>query len=127
MQRNEPADAVPRLYPSADMEQEHPGQRGRWVIPPAPGGWTGVVVGEWELTGAGWEDVHPNPEANYIVDGELHVESGGVTVVARKADVVQVPGGIVGKYWAPNYARIVAFHGPNPSGTATEINRHWDL
>jgi hypothetical protein len=34
-------------------------------------------------------------------------------------------GGIVGKYWAPVYARMVAFHGPNPSGTETEINRHW--
>lgn len=94
---------------------------------PRPGGWTGVVVGEWELTAAGWEDMHPSGEANYIVDGELHAESVGIKVITCKCDVVQVLGGGVGKYWAPKYARMGAFHGPNPSGDATEINRHWNL
>ena len=125
--RRESRDSAPRLYPTAELRQEHRGQRGRWVIPPASGGWTGVVVGEWELTAAGWEDMHPNPETNYVVEGELHVKSGGITVIACKGDVVQVPGGCVGKYWAPTYARMVAFHGPNPAGDATEINRHWNL
>jgi quercetin dioxygenase-like cupin family protein len=105
-------EGSPRLYPAADLQPEHPGQRGRWVIAPSANRWNGVVVGEWELAGAGWEDMHPNPETSYVVDGELYVESAGTTVVARRGDVVQVPGGHVGKYWAPRYARMVAFHGP---------------
>lgn len=117
----------PSLWPREELAAEHNGQRGRWIIPPSPNGWTGVVMGEWELSAAGWEDMHPNAETNYVLEGELHVESAGSTVVARAGDTVQVPGGQVGKYWAPMYARMVAFHGPNPAGGATQINRHWDV
>jgi mannose-6-phosphate isomerase-like protein (cupin superfamily) len=115
----------PSLWPQEDLKPEFEGQRGRWIIPPDSAGWTGVVMGEWELSGAGWEDVHPNAETNYVLQGELYVECAGRTVIARAGDTVQVPGGQVGRYWAPKHARMVAFHGPNPSGTPTEINRHW--
>ena len=125
MDAEKPTAPTPLVYPKAELEDEHPGQRGRWIIPPRPEGWIGVVMGEWELTGVGWEDKHPNAETNYVLEGELHVEAGGKTVIARAGDAVQVPGGQVGRYWAPTYARMVAFHGPNPSGIDTAINRHW--
>ncbi len=118
---------APRVYPKAELEEEHLGQRGRWIIPPPKDGWTEVVMGEWELTGVGWDDEHPNSETNYILAGELHVEAGGETVIARAGDTVQVPGGQMGRYWAPTYARMVAFHGPNPAGVQTTVNRHWEV
>lgn len=42
---------------------------------------------------AGWTDHHPHTETNVVLDGRLHVESKGVTVVAGPGDTVQVPAG----------------------------------
>jgi ethanolamine utilization protein EutQ (cupin superfamily) len=72
------------------------------------------------LTAAGWSDHHPHTETNYVLEGELHVESGGVTVVAGVGDTVTVAAGQVGRYWAPTYARMLAVYEPNPRGEATE-------
>lgn len=117
----------PRVWPREDLSDEYQGQRGRWIIPPDPQGWSGVLIGEWELTQAGWEDMHLQPETNFVLSGELHVETGGHTVIARAGDSVQVPAGQIGKYWAPQYARMLAVHGPNPSGTEGPEGRHWDI
>ena len=58
---------------------------------------------EWELTSESWTDEHPHSEYNFVIEGQLFVESGGVTVEAHAGDVVQVPAGAVGRYWAPKY------------------------
>jgi len=42
---------------------------------------------------AGWTDHHPHTETNVVLDGRLHVECQGVTVVAGPGDTVQVPAG----------------------------------
>ena len=38
---------------------------------------------EWELKGESWTDWHPHIEYNFVIDGQLFVESGGVTVEAQ--------------------------------------------
>lgn len=68
---------------------------------------------EWELSGESWTDWHPHVEYNYVLDGHLFVESGGVTVEARSGDLVSVPANTQGRYWAPQYARMLAIYGPN--------------
>jgi len=66
--------------------------------------------------------------ATWICSGRStsHASPSG-SVRSFRIRMTLLAGGIVGKYWAPVYARMVAFHGPNPSGTETEINRHWGL
>jgi len=85
----------------------------RVIRPPAPGGWSEPVLHEWELTAESWTDVHPHSEYNFVIEGQLFVESGGLTVEARAGDLVQVPAGAVGRYWAPKYARLLAIYGPS--------------
>jgi mannose-6-phosphate isomerase-like protein (cupin superfamily) len=99
----------------------------RWVIEPSSEAWNGFALSEWELTAAGWSDRHPHSETNYVLEGELHVESGGVTVVVSVGDTVTVPAGHVGRYWAPVHARMLAIYGPNPRGRATENLGYWEL
>jgi ethanolamine utilization protein EutQ (cupin superfamily) len=101
--------------------------RSRRMIHPGSGAWDDVAVSEWELTAAGWSDQHPHTETNIVLEGELHVESGGVTVVASAGDTVTVPAGQAGRYWAPVYARMVAVYGPNPDGEATELLGYWEI
>lgn len=85
------------------------------------------MLSEWELQAAGWTDLHPHTETNLVIEGELHVECGGVTVVASTGDTVTVPAGQVGRYWAPNYARMFAIYGPNPDALPTQEGEHWRL
>jgi mannose-6-phosphate isomerase-like protein (cupin superfamily) len=85
----------------------------RAIIPPVPGGWSEPVLFEWELTAESWTDEHPHSESNFVIEGQLFVESGGVTVEAQAGDVVRVPAGAVGRYWAPKYARLLAIYGPS--------------
>ena len=101
--------------------------RTRWVIPPSEDGWGGFALSEWELTAAGWSDRHPHSETNVVLEGELHVESGGVTVVASAGDTVTVPAGEVGRYWAPVRARMIAIYGPNPEADDTDLLGYWEL
>jgi hypothetical protein len=49
----------------------------------------------------------------FVIEGQLFVESGGVTLEAQTGDVVQVPAGAAGRYWAPKYARLLAIYGPS--------------
>jgi len=85
----------------------------RVIIPPVQGGWSEPVLFEWELTAESWTDQHPHSEDNFVIDGQVFVESGGVTVEARAGEVVRVPAGAVARYWAPTYARLLAIYGPS--------------
>ena len=77
----------------------------------------------WELTAESWTDEHPHSEYNFVIEGQLFVECGGVTVEAQTGDVVRVPAGAVGRYWAPKYASIINNHPRSRSDTAWCIRR----
>jgi len=83
--------------------------------------WTKPVVMEWELTAAQWTDEHPHDEFNYILEGELHVESNGELVIAHVGDLVRVVANSQGRYFAPQHARMLAIYDHNPSGDASVI------
>jgi quercetin dioxygenase-like cupin family protein len=85
------------------------------------GGWTEPALFEWELTAESWTDEHPHSEYNFVIEGQLFVESGGVTVEAHTGDVVRVPAGAVGRYWAPKYARLLAIYGPSNGGASRSL------
>jgi hypothetical protein len=85
----------------------------RVILPPVPGGWSEPALFEWELTAESWTDEHPHSEYNFVIAGQLFVESGGVTVEAKAGDLVRVPARTVGRYWAPTYARLLAIYGPS--------------
>ena len=68
---------------------------------------------EWELAAESWTDQHPHSDHNFVIEGQLFVESGGVTLKAQAGDVVRVPAGAIGRYWAPTYARLLAIYGPS--------------
>lgn len=76
---------------------------------------------EWELAGAQWTDEHPHDEFNFILEGELHVESNGTVAIAHVGDLVRVPAHSQGRYFAPQYARMLAIYDHNPSGEASII------
>ena len=99
------------LTPRADAEMPC-----RSIVEPPGPAWTGLALMEWELTTAEWTDRHPHDEVNYVLAGELHVESDGETVVAGPGDTVVVPAGSTARYAAPAYARMLAIYGPNPDG-----------
>src|SRR6516162_4360108 len=85
----------------------------RVILPQARSGWSEPVLFEWELTAESWTDEHPHSEYNFVIEGQLFVEAGGVTVEAQAGDVVRVPAGAAGRYWAPTYARLLAIYGPS--------------
>jgi mannose-6-phosphate isomerase-like protein (cupin superfamily) len=108
------ADAAntPTKYPRTEYSgQDKP--KCRIIMPRPQGGWSEPVLFEWELTAESWTDEHPHNEYNFVIEGHLFVECGGVTVEAHAGDVVRVPAGAVGKYWAPQYARLLAIYGPS--------------
>ncbi len=92
------------------------GPKSRWFTEPRPGGWTEPVIMEWELTGESWTDEHVHDEYAYVLEGELHVECDGVVVEAGVGDLIRVPAGSTGRYWAPAYARMLGVYAPNPEG-----------
>ena len=93
----------------------------RVIRPPAPDGWSEPAIFEWELTAESWTDEHPHTEYNFVLEGQLFVESGGTTVQLNPGDLVQVPAGAMGKYWAPNYARMLAIYGPSKEGRSRKL------
>jgi quercetin dioxygenase-like cupin family protein len=121
------APSVVRSSPELEVEPGSPRARSRWVLEPGGDAWDGFALSEWELTAAGWSDQHPHSETNLVVEGELYVESGGVTVVAQVGDTVTVPAGEVGRYWAPDHARMLAIYGPNPRGEPSTDVGYWEL
>ena len=67
---------VERL-PQEPMTGDGPGMAGRSIVDPDDAGWQSVAVMEWALKAAEWTDRHPHDELNFILEGELHVESDG--------------------------------------------------
>ena len=106
------ATGAPVKFAKADLTGEGKPQC-RFITPLPSHGWSEPVISEWELRGESWIDLHPHSEYAYVVDGHLFVESGGVTVEAHAGDVICVPGGTAGRYWAPVYARIIGIYGPS--------------
>jgi quercetin dioxygenase-like cupin family protein len=80
------------------------------------GGWVEPIFTEWELTAQSWSDQHPHAEYVFVLEGQLFIESDGTTVECLPGDFVQVPADAVGRYWAPEYARMISVYGPNPEG-----------
>lgn len=105
----------PRKWERTDLVSKG-GPKGRWFTGPFPEGWTEPVIVEWELTAESWTDQHVHDEYAYILEGQLFVECNGVTVEATKGDMVCVPAGSTGRYWAPTYARMLGVYGANPTG-----------
>jgi len=93
----------------------------RVILPQARSGWSEPVLFEWELTAESWTDEHPHSEYNFVIEGQLFVEAGGVTVEALAGDVVRVPAGATGRYWAPEYARLLAIYGPSQGGSSKNL------
>jgi mannose-6-phosphate isomerase-like protein (cupin superfamily) len=93
----------------------------RVIVPPAQGARSEPALFEWELTAESWTDEHPHSEYNFVIEGQLFVESGGVTLEAQAGDIVRVPAGAVGRYWAPKYARLLAIYGPSKGGPSRHL------
>lgn len=110
----------PVKYPSAPLTGDD-GPKIHWITAPTKGGGSGVVLMEWELTGESWTDEHVHDEYAYVLEGRLFVEADGVTVEAVVGDTVCVPGGSVGRYYAPVYARMFGVYAPNPSGVEVKL------
>jgi len=107
------------IIPHVPLTEREP-MPGRDIIAAQPQGWTGIAMSEWVLDKAEWIDRHPHLEVNYVLEGELHVESGGQTVVATAGDTVVVEANAKGRYYAPVYARMLAIYGPNPDGAESD-------
>ena len=111
---------TPLLIPAAALTGST-GPRCRTIRPPVAGGWTEPALFEWELRQESWTDEHPHTEYNYVIEGTLFVESGGVTVEARAGDTVEVPAGAIGRYWAPVFARMIAIYGPSAGAPSRRL------
>ena len=111
-----PEEAV-RLVPRQALEalkDEWGGMRCRFIVPPKDGGWSDFAFSEWELEAGTWSDLHHHDELNFILKGELEVESEGITRVAGPGDTVVVKAGCRGTYTARGFVHMVAIYGPNP-------------
>lgn len=114
------AASAPRKFPRTDLIGDGK-PRCRAIIPPPEGGWSEPALHEWELRAESWIDEHPHSEYNFVIEGLLYVECGGVTVEAQAGDVVHVPAGTAGRYWAPKYARLLAIYGPSQGGPSKAL------
>jgi mannose-6-phosphate isomerase-like protein (cupin superfamily) len=91
------------------------------------GSWDDFILSEWELKACGWEDFHPHTETNFVLEGELHIESEGKKVILGPGDSARVNPGQLGRYMAPVYARMVTVYGPNPEGLESHSFRYFEL
>jgi mannose-6-phosphate isomerase-like protein (cupin superfamily) len=115
------AARIPTKFPKAEVTPRGGLPNCRSIVAPAPQGWTEPALFEWELRGESWTDEHPHTEYNYVIEGQLFVAAGGVTVEAGAGDTVLVPPGAVGKYWAPVYARMLAIYGPSEGAASRKL------
>ena len=111
----------------APMEIAGPRLRCRFVNSRPIGPWDDFILSEWELEACAWEDFHPHSETNFVVEGELHIESRGQTVILKPGDAARVNPGGVGRYWAPVYSRMVTIYGPNPEGLESHSFRYEEI
>lgn len=115
-----------RPVPLVALNEATRNMRSRWIIPPIDGG-SDYSVSEWELISAGWSDHHAHDELNYVLRGELHIECEGRTVVLGPGEAALVPKGRTGRYWAPEYARMIAVYGSNTEGEISEYLDYWEF
>jgi uncharacterized cupin superfamily protein len=113
------APAMVELFPARPLATKSDVHGGRHIVGDDSGTWELPVLAEWELRAGEWIDQHPHAEFNYILEGELHVEVDGHTVVGGTGSVIWVHAGSRGRYFAPVYARMLSIYGPNPTGAAS--------
>lgn len=87
----------------------------------------GMLIGEWTLAAAAWTDRHDHVEVNYVLDGELHVTSDGVTEVLGRGQTVVVEAGRLARYEAPEFARMLFIYGPAAGGHRGRDERYEEL
>lgn len=112
MAEPEPAE-VARRAPLATRAE---GRASRSILRADPVAWSGVVLGEWTLERAWFDDRHPHDEINHVLEGELVVTCAGVVHRLGGGDTIRVPGGTAARYEAPVAARMLFVYGPNPGG-----------
>src|SRR5262245_53940832 len=108
-------------FPRSGRECEH------GIVKAQPDGLIGYAISEWELTAVGFSDLHPPDKVGFVLADELHIEANGREVVGRAGDSIRVPAGSIGKYWAPQYARMIGIYGPNPEGAMSEYIKYWEI
>jgi len=113
--------------PMEAMKDGGPGLRCRFINAEPVGAWDDFVLSEWELRNCGWSDFHPHTETAFVLEGELHIESGGESVILRPGDSARVKSGCTGRYWAPVYARMLTTYGPNPAGAESHSFRYFEI
>lgn len=113
--------------PMENMKPEWRRMRTRLITPESLDRWEGFALSEWELSGAAWEDFHPHSETNLVLEGELHIECAGRTVVLGPGDSARVNAGRTGRYSAPVYARMIAIYGPNPDGLESDAFKYSEI
>ena len=113
--------------PMKPMKDEWPRLRCRFINADPVGEWDDVILSEWELEACGWEDFHPHTETNFLLAGELHIETDGKTVILKPGDTARVNPGRTGRYWAPVYAHMFTIYGPNPQGLESHSFRYFEL
>ncbi|MCG2624798.1 cupin domain-containing protein [Arthrobacter sp. I2-34] len=113
--------------PMENMKPEWRRMRTRLITPESLDRWEGFALSEWELSGAAWQDFHPHSETNLVLEGELHIECDGQTVVLGPGDAARVNAGRIGRYWAPVYARMIAIYGPNPDGLESDAFKYSEI
>lgn len=109
------------------MKLEWPRLLCRFINANPTGKWEDFRLSEWELNACGWEDFHPHSETNFVLKGELYVESEGKTVILGPGDTARVNPGQLGRYWAPVYAHMVTIYGPNPEGLESHSFRYFEF
>lgn len=122
----EPIDFWPAMSMKV-MKDEWPRLRCRFINSLPVGSWDEFILSEWELEACGWEDFHPHSETNFVLEGELHVETEGHTVILGPGDSARVNPGQLGRYWAPVYARMITTYGPNPEGVESHSFRYFEI
>ncbi|MET3721877.1 MULTISPECIES: cupin domain-containing protein [unclassified Arthrobacter] len=109
------------------MQDKWQALRCRFITSLPVGPWNDFILSEWELDACAWEDFHPHTETNFVLEGELHIQSEGETVILKPGDSARVNPGRAGRYWAPVYARMVTIYGPNPEGLESHSFKYTKL
>lgn len=115
------------MKPMKPIKSDWPRLRCRFINADPVGTWDENILSEWELEACGWEDFHPHTETNFLLKGELHIETDGKTVILNPGDSACVNPGRTGRYWAPVYAHMFTVYGPNPKGLESHSFKYFEL